>query len=322
MRWKHSWGYAALVAAVAATLLSACGATTTAPPSGAAIAATTATSTATAHPIATTTATTTAGASSFCGASIFGTNPQSFPLQHIGDLAVSEAAPGLTYPAMQIPQGTPNQPIELTNDNKIPGASSLPVNPTLKEVGGGYMFIICNASKTHSHSVKSVSVRVDSFNAYSGPLAAWALCADGSYDAETQAYGGGGCGGGLTTNEGLHATFASGASVGAAVVAAQTGSWSAAPGQPSPFPPLPVTLRPGEWLSVNVGLTPPTAPGTYTFAFGLAVDSAAPAYFSTSAPALLAPVTQRWSGANCGTATMKAEIPTATQPTYYICPPA
>ncbi|HET9110568.1 MAG TPA: hypothetical protein VFN78_07075 [Ktedonobacterales bacterium] len=69
-------------------------------------------------------------------------------------------------------------------------------------------------------------------------------------------------------------------------------------------------------------LTVPTTPGTYTFAFGLAVDSAAPVYFSASAPTLYAPITTHWSGQNCTTPAMKAQIPAATQPTYYMCPPA
>lgn len=324
MRWNRSWGYAVLVAAIAATLLSACGAATTAPPTGAAVtvATATATSTATVKPTTTNAATTGAGASSGCGASTFGNNPESFPLEHVGDLTVSQAAPGLTYPATQIPAGTPNQPLKLTNDNTIPGASALPINPAMKETGGGFAFIICNASSTSSHTVKSISVRVASFTAYSGALAAWSICTNGTYDAQTQAYGAGGCGGGLGVNEALHATFASGAGVGATVTATQTGSWPTAPSQPDPFPGLPITLRPGDALTFNVGLTAPTTPGTYTFAFGVAADSAAPAYFSTTSPALLAPITQAWSGANCNTAAMKSQIPTATQATYYICPPA
>ncbi len=85
--------------------------------------------------------------------------------------------------------------------------------------------------------------------------------------------------------------------------------------------PLPLSLAPGKWYQVVIGVTPPTAAGTYTFSLGLAVGSAAPVYFATGAPALFAPVTQEWNGKNCEAAAMKAQIATSSQ-SYYICPPA
>jgi hypothetical protein len=130
------------------------------------------------------------------------------------------------------------------------------------------------------------------------------------------------CQGGSPSNERLHASFPGGAGVGATVTASQVSATAITQNDPNPYPPLPLALAPGQSAKVDVTLTAPTAPGTYTFAFGLVVDSAAPAYFSATQPTLYAPVAQAWSGQNCMTSAMQAQIPMATQDTYYICPPA
>jgi len=239
----------------------------------------------------------------------------------LGDVLVSQAAAGLSYPSYQIPQGTPANPLRLTGPMANPDAGAPTVNPSLKGVGG-FTFVICNASASHTDTVQSVSARIASFTPYSGALSAWNPCNDGSYDAQAQSVFDGGCGGGVSVNETLQASFPGNAVAGATAQVTQVSTSITGPGQPDPFPPLPLALAPGQSILVSVGVTPPAASGTYTFAFGLAVNTAAPAYFSISAPVLLAPVTREWSGQNCATAAMKALIPAATQSTFYICPPA
>jgi hypothetical protein len=170
--------------------------------------------------------------------------------------------------------------------------------------------------------VRPISVRLASFTPHTGSLVAWSLCNDGTYEAQAQMASTGGCGGGYSVNEYLHATFAADAAVGATVTASQSSTSPTGPNDPNPFPGLPLSLAPGHSVSVAVVVTVPTAPGTYTFAFGLATGTAAPVYFSTSSPTLFAPITTHWSGQNCTTMAMRAQIPAATQPTYYICPPA
>lgn len=53
-------------------------------------------------------------------------------------------------------------------------------------------------------------------------------------------------------------------------------------------PPLPVQLGPGQMLSVALQVTPPTAPGMYTFAFAFALsyDNLTAAPISTMQPTL------------------------------------
>ncbi len=255
-----------------------------------------------------------------CAAGAVGSSPDAQARIQLGDLLVSPAgASGLSSPSYQIPAGTPSKPLELPNPMTIPSSGSPNVNPQLQGAAG-YVTEICNAS-TYTVTVQSVWARVASFTAYSGALAAWNPCMGGSYYAAQQNQMGGGCGGGLSANETMQAEFPASAGVGATVKASQMSSDPTGPGQPSPFPQFPISLAAGQSIVVATGVTPPTAAGTYTFSLGLAVGDAAPAYFTTTPPALFAPVTQEWNGANCATPAMKAQIPAGSQ-SYYICPPA
>lgn len=330
MRWTRSMSQVAPLGAVIALTLSGCGAATS-PGGQAATGASTATTSAakaTTAPTATvagpTTTLPTVASNAFpteCANQLSGFGPQSQPLVQVGNLVVSQATTGLSYPSYQIPQGAGTKPLALSGPMANPNTAAAPVNPSLKGVGG-FTFMICNASASNTVTVQSVSVRVASFTPFSGSLSAWNPCQDGSYNAQSQTMFGGGCGGGLSTNKQLQASLPSGAGVGATATATQVSTGDTGPNQPNPFPPLPLALTPGQSVTVTMGLTAPTTPGTYTFALGLAVNTAAPVFFSTSAPAEFAPVAHEWSGQNCATSTMQAQIPSATQPTYYICPPA
>ncbi len=66
-----------------------------------------------------------------------------------------------------------------------------------------------------------------------------------------------------------------------------------------------------------------TSQGTYTLSFGVGVDGAAPTAVAPGDGAfLIAPKAVVWTGTACQTSAMKAQIPAASQDTYYVCPPA
>lgn len=306
--------YPVVILFALASLLTACGADSS---TGTASAAATATPTATTIPTATPLPTVdTASLPSTCKDIPYG-SAQS--LVHIGDLVVSQLAFGLAYPSYELPDGIPLKPFKLPSVNGNPFPGTPPVNPNMRETPGGYVLSVCNDSTSQSHILESFSVRLAAFTAYNGQLNAWGPCA-AAYNTQTQTAGGG-CGGGAALNEALHATFPADASAGTTVVAVQTGSWDL--NNPNkPFPPLPLKLAPGQSVSINIGLTVPTAPGIYTFSFGVSADAAAPVFFSTPPAALYALVAHAWDGQACTTPAMKAQIPDSATPTYYICPKA
>lgn len=237
----------------------------------------------------------------------------------VGGLAINAAhVAHLAYPSWTLPDNTPLKPLAVNYPTQNPYPDLPLSNPGMHEVGGGFDLLVCNTTQT-VHTLTSVSVQIASFQAYSGKLNVWNWCTSNAYDAQYGRVGGGGCGGGDFANEWLHATFAPDATSGATVVATQTGTGSA-PGDPSPFPPLPYALAAHKTVTVAVGVTVPTASGIYRFALGLSVDGAAPIFYSTSEPNLFAPVAQYWGGTGCTDPAMKAQIPAATTPTYYICP--
>jgi hypothetical protein len=247
-----------------------------------------------------------------------------------GDLLITNPYPGgSTYPSTKVPDGTPIKPLQVRYGSSSSGVA-LPgdplTNPNLHEIvggfGGGYRIDVCNASATQAHTIQSVTARIDSFAAYSGALNEWGACA-GAYDASTKHSSGGGCGGGFyTACEYLHATFPAAAGSGTSVSAAQVGVGRNVAGDGASCPQfgaLPVSLPPGGDLSILIGMSAPTASGTYAVAFGVTADAAAPAF--VSAPRMLfAPAAHEWTGSACATPTMQSQIPAASSPTYYICP--
>jgi hypothetical protein len=249
-------------------------------------------------------------------------NMNAGPYTQIGDLIVSAVDSHFVNVAEQLPQGTPNRPLKISTNGQLPN-----INPGATPIAangqGLTVFSVCNGSASQTASLQSVSVRIASFTPYSGALAGWNPCKDGYYDANQQAAGGG-CGGGYLANEYLRATFPSGAGVGDTTTGQMISSAPAQPGDPNPYPALPLSIAPGHVVSLAVtAAVPNNAPGAYTLAFGLAIGSAAPAYFATTSPSLYAPIVQEWSGQNCTAASMKSQIPvSAPQGTLYICPPA
>lgn len=298
------------VVAMLCLLLAACGTSGT-PSAG----ATTSTVTATTLPSPTATATpqiATPPTSGPCAA--FASHPPGAgQFVQIGDLIVTPPGFGIDYPAKMLPDGTPLKPLQLASQEPAQDfTTSPPTNPSMHDGGGGYAISLCNASQSQSHTINSVAVSIASLTPYTGQLSSWQYC-DGNYSRAHGAFYGG-CGGGFAFDEALHATFAANATTGASTTATQVAT---GPG----VQPLPVTLTPGKTLDIVIGLTVPTAPGQYAFAFSLSQDGAAPALVGSAQPALFAPIAHKWTGQACTTPDMLAQIPTATDPvTYWICP--
>ncbi|MGZ3664656.1 MAG: hypothetical protein ACXVDA_09240, partial [Ktedonobacterales bacterium] len=172
-----------------------------------------------------------------------------------------------------------------------------------------------------AHTISAIQVGLAKTTPFTDQLGAWEPCS-GSYSPVYKSVSGG-CGGGDTENEYLHAAFAADASVGASVTATQTGSNLSDMSNGINFGPLPVTLKPGQAMTIEVGVTQPSAPGYYTYSFALIVDGASTGIVAYSLMSLLAPVARVWSGAACQTSAMQALIAkesTPTASTRYICP--
>lgn len=240
------------------------------------------------------------------------------PLQHvrIGDAFVTQYKNNLSFTIFQIPGVDASKPLALTDPNTL-SPTAIAVNPQLQGASG-YYFSLCDTSTTTAITVQAISVRIASFTPYTGALAAWDSCSDRYYDASARQVSGGGCGGGLAVSDATQANFAANAGVGATVTAQQVNGMN---GSITTIPFTAIPVAPGHGFTFTAGITTPTTPGTYTFAIGVALDNAAPAYITMSAPVVIAPVTQKWTGQNCLAASMQSQIPTSAQGDY-ICPPA
>jgi hypothetical protein len=242
-----------------------------------------------------------------------------------GDLLIGPIhLAGLAAPASKLPDDTPQKPLEIQFGSSTTGTAipaNPPVNPTMDEHVGGYEIDVCNISSSQSHTLSAVSVRIDNFSAYNGTLNEWNSC-NGAYSRAGSVSG---CGGAYFAAEYLHASFDSAAGAGTIEVAQQVSSGrdDGAGSQFADAGPLPLKLDTGKSVPLNVGMTVPTAPGTYSFSLGLAVDGGAPVFVPAAQPVLFAPAAHQWGAAACETSDMQAQIPPATDPpNYYICPEA
>lgn len=237
----------------------------------------------------------------------------------IGDLKVSQARFSLAYPAGELPANLDSTKPYLLPDN-APGQSSLPVNPSTSQ-GSGYFLTICNTSGTTSHVIRGLTVGITAFTAFSGSLNTFAGC-DGWYQ-RPGGLTGGGCGGGASLDERLQASFAAGAATGARVTTTQVGTGNAGSNPNNQdTPPLPVSLGAGQMLVIGVGVTPPSAPGAYTFAFALNYDDATAAPISTMQPTLFDSAAVKWTGQNCEAPALLSQIPPNDTTGRYICAPS
>ena len=263
----------------------------------------------------------------------------------VGGITVAPQAPldGLAYPTAKLPDGIASQPLIVavgdlpplgTTQPKYTPAPTHPTNPLImQDTGGGYVLSLQNNSAA-AHTVQRVEVCLDSLTPASGQLNEWQPC-DAPYSRNGPS-GPGGCGGLTQQDVFLHAPFTATPTVGARVAATETRADDSF--YTTHYQPLPITLQPGARLSIEMGIGPTTTcpvlhatgfppsgclfktPGTYTFAFGVAVDAGAPVFAALSPPTVLAPATE-WTGDACTAPGMQALIPPATTPaTNYVCP--
>ena len=316
-----SYGISLLLVFLVGLLGSACGVSTgsTSTGSATATAAATATIPPTATPLATIPAAT--AITQVCG------QYMPTPAVSVGGLAVAQQTTlgNLAYPRVKLPNNAAQAPMIVTQGNQggfVPGPDTThPTNPIMHE-GGGYVIWVCNLSSA-PHTISRVDVRLESVVSYTAQLNEWYDCLF-PYTRQSGA-GGGGCGGADFENEYLHAPFTPDATPGTVVTATQTGTNVGEDGVTN-YGPLPVTLKHGEWMTIEVDMGPNSGDpvfstaGTYTFSFGLSIDKQAPIFTTTSPPTLLATPAHEWNGEACTTAAMQAQIPATDTTTMYICP--
>ncbi|HEY1391216.1 MAG TPA: zf-HC2 domain-containing protein [Ktedonobacterales bacterium] len=225
----------------------------------------------------------------------------------IGDLKVSKVDFEFSgYPANELPSNLdPSKPYLLPSN--LPYPPNPLVNPS-----SNYGLTICNTSGSVSHVIQGLTVRIAAFTAFSGTLNSYLTC--DLYYQRPDGVTGGGCGGGSTVDEHLKAGFAADATTGAQVKSTQAGDIGNAP-------PLPVSLGPGQMLVISLDVTPPTAPGMYTFAFGLNYDALTSAHISTMQPALFDNAAVKWNGQNCTKPSLLSQIPASDTTGRYVCAP-
>jgi hypothetical protein len=236
----------------------------------------------------------------------------------VGGLAVGAQADlgQLAYPHVHLPEGMPLKPLLVPRHPQF--SSDAPTNPEIGPVGlgGGYVLLACNDA-AQTHRIDGVVVRLEHITPYTDQLNEWWYGCAGPY---SRAFGvdGGGCGGGPGgQDEFMQGAFPPNAPVGTVIATTQY------PGIEIRYGTLPWTLPPGDGILIDVEFVPPTAPGYYTFALGIAIDGAAPVFAALASATLLAPVAHEWSGEACTAPAMQSQIPPAVQPpTYYLCPAA
>jgi hypothetical protein len=241
-----------------------------------------------------------------------------------GDLLLSPtfAAPVDTPDAFlfQLPSGTQLSPLRLP----APGAGGIfhgaPSGWPVSTIGtSNNVFVaLCNSAALATHTLQGVKLRVTAFTPFSEQLNVWNYCE--GYYARPAGIVPNSCDRGPVWGDASHqafqATFPSQTGVGTTVSA--TGiTPSGAVGTQDP---LPILLPAGRALYLEIRVTLPSAPGTYTLAADLAADGTALPTLPGSG-LLFAPIAHTWSAQACQSATMQASIPAATNPpSPYICP--
>lgn len=287
-----------IIATVLAALLTGCGASTGSSPTNAGSA------TGTLAPISQATATPTQEPmpppkSQPCPDSLR-TEPGSV---HIGDmvLSVAFASPDGNY--NQLPDNTPLKPLKLA----IPGPTGPQPDPswphTILTATTVYAYI-CNASTTQTHTISKIHMKITAFTPYTAHLNAWDFCS-GTYARPAGVTQQNCDRPGFSSDIALQSTFTTTA---AGTVVDATGNY-------------PLSFPPNTLHTVGVTFTVPSTPGAYTFSLNADTDAGTLPYSDSTWPLLNAPIAHMWGGPECNTATMLAQIPSATNPpTPYICP--
>lgn len=223
-----------------------------------------------------------------------------------GGLAVSP--PSVSYgfgDDYMLPAGLPTQPLTVTvQDNGVfVQGAPLQSRPVVQE--DAFIETFCNTSATHTYHLTGFGVRLTSLTSYADSLNAMNACA---FLYGRPSGWGGECASGFSPDAELSFTFPAGAAP--PLVVTQT-------------PQAPLTLAPGQSLSVSFGANLTVSQVIADFQLGFAVDGGAVTYPATlrTLPVVIAPIARRWAGDFCRTTQMQALIPTTIPAnTYYVCP--
>ena len=232
----------------------------------------------------------------------------------VGDLLIDEPSVLYGFNAdYMLPDGLPAKPLAVKiQDN---GAFTLGSPLTSRTVvqPNGFVITVCNTSATRTHSLTAFGVTLVSLTPYTGSLNALNGCA---YLYGSPNGVGGECASGFSPDVELTASFPAGA--GAPAVVSCFSECSQSPGSS-------VELSPGKSVTISFEIHPPTASAIAVYRLGLGVDGAAITYPTalTTQPSTTASVARHWSGQNCETSQMQAQLPTPLPAnTFYACPPA
>lgn len=226
----------------------------------------------------------------------------------VGALMVASPHRALDYPSELLPSDAPQAPYRVATSEAAGNFQpNPPVNPSLSS---GYSVLVCNETNA-PHTLTSLTVTISSFTPSSGSVHTWHVCDGGAYNAATKQTTTG-CGGGFGATLGLVATLPKDSAGASAAAVAKAGSTD-----------LPVIIKPREAILMMVAVNGLTSQGTYALSFGVRVDEATPSSLSPDDGSfLIAPSAVIWTGTACETPAMQAQIPAASQDTYYVCPPA
>ncbi|HEY1388875.1 MAG TPA: hypothetical protein VGF38_10050 [Ktedonobacterales bacterium] len=231
-------------------------------------------------------------------------------LTHAGDLLFEPTIASVDIPLQPLPAGAPLQPLKIPAQDTTGQYAGW---PTATIGATSLLFAVCNASTSTAHTIQGARVKLTNFVAYTSQLNVWDYC-DGFYARPAGVTANNCDRGSAPVDEQIQAAFTSVAQPGTVVTASQPNTQSGS------FGSLPAALPPGSVMYLNVAITAPTAPGTYTFAVAPTADGAS-FPFTNGVSLLLAPIVHHWNGQACTTSGMLAQIPPATNPpTGYICP--
>lgn len=238
----------------------------------------------------------------FPGCTDSGNSPVQQRFTSVGALKLSLPMRELDHPSELMPSDAPNGPYKLAASAVTNYQPNPPVNPSVS----AYMVEVCNETSA-AHTLTGLNVTITSFSASSGPINVWHICGDGPYDAAT----------GNTT------PGCGGAIGGSAVVAVTLPRDSTGASAPITGLSWPVSIDPGKSVVLDIRVQGLTSHGTYALSFDVGADGAAPVTVAAGDGSfLMAPSATIWTGTACQTPAMQAQIPPASQDTYYVCPPA
>lgn len=311
--WRMSVGWLGVASLMLGTMLTGCGAARTTS-LGRLVGMRTATATASPLP----TYTPAPASVEAPGCPPIGLGPDEPQYGTVDGLAVSipQRWTSLDFPDEMMPNNLPNAPyhVPLTADEAHQVGAFHPNPPVNPSLANGYAIQVCNQTSA-AHTVTSLGVAIANFTPSSGPVTVWHLCEGGPYDSATKQTTNG-CGGSFGQVDWLAATLPSD-STGVSAPAVANSQWHS--DGPTPL----IALGPNESIAFLVAVNGLTSQGTYALTFSLGIDGAAPATLTPSdGPFFIAPAAVVWTGTACETPAMLAQIPAASQDTYYVCPPA